>query len=131
MRKSANDIRKLQVAGLYMDVDIGKPYDFQSDVQQKYDELEGDSPTYDNDSRHVLYEMHVDLDFEGFEDKDEDGEPTGIALPYVVTIARGSNRIMAIRRNWYEDDPLRMRRMHFVHYQYMPGLGFYGFWRRS
>lgn len=127
MRKSANDIRKLQVAGLYMDVDIGKAYDFQSDVQEKYDELEGDSPTYDSDSRHVLYEMHVDLDLEGFEDKDESGEPTGIALPYVVTIARGSNRVMAIRRNWYEDDPLRIRRMHFVHYQYMPGLGFYGF----
>jgi hypothetical protein len=127
MRKNANDIRKLQVAGLYMDVDIGKPHDIQSDVQEKYDELEGDSPSYESDNRHVLYEMHVNLDLTGFEDTDESGEPTGIALPYVVTIARGSNRVLAIRRNWYEDDPLRMKRMHFVHYQYMPGLGFYGF----
>ena len=127
MRKNANDIRKLQVAGLYMDVDIGKPHDIQSDVQEKYDELEGDSPSYESDNRHVLYEMHVNLDLTGFEDTDESGEPTGIALPYVVTITRGSNRVLAIRRNWYEDDPLRMKRMHFVHYQYMPGLGFYGF----
>jgi hypothetical protein len=127
MRKNINDIRKLQVAGLYMDVDIGKSHDVQSDVQEKYDELEGDSPTHDSDNRHVLYEMHVNLDLEGFEDTDESGEPTGIALPYVVTIARGSNRVLAIRRNWYEDDELRMKRMHFVHYQYMPGLGFYGF----
>tara|TARA_R110002020_G_scaffold18695_3_gene65000 strand:+ start:10167 stop:12692 length:2526 start_codon:yes stop_codon:yes gene_type:complete len=127
MRKSANDIKKLQVAGLYLDVKLGHPMDVQSDIQEKYDELEGDSPSYDNDNRHVLYEMHVDLDLEGFEDKDESGEPTEIALPYVVTIARGSNQILAIRRNWYEDDPLQMKRMHFVHYQYMPGLGFYGF----
>ena len=127
MRKNANDIRKLQVAGLYMDVDIGKSHDIQSDVQEKYDELEGDSPSYENDNRHVRYEMHVNLDLTGFEDTDESGEPTGIALPYVVTITRGSNRVLAIRRNWYEDDPLRMKRMHFVHYQYMPGLGFYGF----
>ena len=127
MRKSANDIRKLQVAGLYLDVNLGHPLDLQSDVQEKYDELEGENPSYDNDNRHVLYEMHVNLDLEGFEDKDDSGEATGIALPYVVTIARGSNQILAIRRNWYEDDPLRMKRMHFVHYQYMPGLGFYGF----
>jgi len=127
MRKSANEIRKLQVAGLYLDVKLGQPLDIQSDVQEKYDELEGDSPSYDNDNRHVLYEMHVNLDLTGFEDKDESGEPTEIALPYVVTIARGSNKILAIRRNWYEDDPLRIKRMHFVHYQYMPGLGFYGF----
>jgi len=127
MRKSSNDIKKLQVAGLYLDVKLGQPLDLQSDIQEKYDELEGDSPSYDTDNRHVLYEMHVNLDLEGFEDTDESDEPTEIALPYVVTIARGSNKILAIRRNWYEDDPFRMKRMHFVHYQYMPGLGFYGF----
>ena len=71
--------------------------------------------------------MHVDLDLEGFEDTDDSGEETGIALPYVVTIAKGSNEILSIRRNWYEDDEMRMKRLHFVHYQYMPGLGFYGF----
>jgi hypothetical protein len=127
MRKSANDIKKLQIAGLYLDVKLGQPLDLQSDIQEKYDELEGDSPSYDNDNRHVLYEMHVNLDLEGFEDKDESGEPTEIALPYVITIARGSNKILSLRRNWYEDDSLRTKRMHFVHYQYMPGLGFYGF----
>jgi len=127
MRRSSNDIKKLQRAGLYLDVKLGEPLDLQSDIQEKYDELEGDSPSYDNDNRHVLYEMHVNLELDGFEDEDENGEPTEIALPYVVTIARGSNKILAIRRNWYEDDPLRMKRMHFVHYQYMPGLGFYGF----
>ena len=127
MRKSKNEVRKLQVAGLYRDVDLVGSHDSVGDIQEKYDELEGDSPSFDNDNRHVLLEMHVNLDMEGYEDTGEDGEPTGIALPYVVTIARGSNQILAIRRNWYEDDPLRMKRMHFVHYQYMPGLGFYGF----
>ena len=127
MRKSKNDIRKLQVAGLYRDVDIGSSIHIGSEIQEKYDDLEGDTPSYENDNRHLLLEMHVNLDLEGFEDTDESGEPTEIALPYVVTIARGSNQILAIRRNWYEDDPLRMKRLHFVHYQYMPGLGFYGF----
>ena len=127
MRKSKNDIRKLQVAGLYRDIDLGSSAHMSNDIQEKYDDLEGDSPSYDSDSRHLLLEMHVDMDLEGFEDTDDNGEPTEIALPYVVTIARGSNQILAIRRNWYEDDPLRMKRLHFVHYQYMPGLGFYGF----
>tara|TARA_Y100000310_G_C20698949_1_gene827903 strand:+ start:4676 stop:7198 length:2523 start_codon:yes stop_codon:yes gene_type:complete len=127
MRKSKNEIRKLQVAGLYRDVDIGSSIHVGSDIQEKYDDLEGDTPSYESDNRHLLLEMHVNLDMEGFEDKDESGEPTEIALPYVVTIARGSNQVLAIRRNWYEDDPLRMKRLHFVHYQYMPGLGFYGF----
>jgi len=127
MRKSKNEIRKLQVVGLYRDIDILSSPDFPSSIQEKYDELEGESPTYDNDDRHVLIEMHVNLDLDGFEDTDDSGESTEIALPYVVTIARGSNQVLAIRRNWYEDDPLRTKRIHFVHYQYMPGLGFYGF----
>jgi len=127
MRRSSNDIKKLQAAGFYLDVEVGSSSPDLSEIQEKYDDLEGDTPSYDNDSRVVLLEMHVDLDLEGFEDTDEDGEETGIALPYVVTISKGDNSVLAIRRNWYEDDDLRMKRMHFVHYQYMPGLGFYGF----
>ena len=126
MRKSENEIRKLQAAGLYRDVDIGSSSVEVSQIQEKYNEIEGESPV-DTDSRHVLLEVHADLDLSGYEDKDEDGEETGIALPYVVTIAKSSGHVLAIRRNWYEDDDLRMKRMHFVHYQYMPGLGFYGF----
>jgi hypothetical protein len=127
MRRSANDIKKLQAAGFYRDVEISSSSPELSRIQEKYDDLEGDTPSYDSDSRSVLLEMHVDLDLEGFEDVDEDEEETGIALPYVVTISKGDNEVLAIRRNWYEDDNLRMKRMHFVHYQYMPGLGFYGF----
>jgi len=127
MRKSHNDIRKLQVAGLYRDIKLSPNAPDYSDIQEKYDELEGENPTYEHDDRYVLLEMHVDLDLEGYEDVDDDGDETGIALPYVVTFVKGSSSILSIRRNWYEDDPLRMKRLHFVHYQYMPGLGFYGF----
>ena len=127
MRKSHNDIRKLQVAGLYRDIKLSPNAPDYSDIQEKYDELEGENPTYEHDDRYVLLEMHVDLDLEGYEDVDDDGDETSIALPYVVTFVKGSSSILSIRRNWYEDDPLQMKRLHFVHYQYMPGLGFYGF----
>ena len=127
MRKSSNEIRKLQVAGLYKDVKLGNAPNYETDIQEKYDEMEGESRSGDNDTRHIVLEMHVDLDLEGFEDKDENGEPTEIALPYVVTILKSNNKVLSIRRNWYEDDKSKMKRMHFVHYQYMPGLGFYGF----
>ena len=127
MRKSKNDIRKLQVAGLYRDIELSPNAPEYSDIQEKYDELEGESPTYEHDDRYVLLEVHVDLDLEGYEDVDDDEEQTGIALPYVVTLVKGGSSVLSIRRNWYEDDPLRMKRLHFVHYQYMPGLGFYGF----
>ena len=127
MRKSSNEIRKLQVAGLYRDVKIGNAPNYETDIQEKYDEIEGESRAGDNDNRHIVLEMHVDLDLEGFEDRDDSGEPTEIALPYVVTILKSGNKILSIRRNWYEDDNKKMKRMHFVHYQYMPGLGFYGF----
>ena len=127
MRKSKNDIRKLQVAGLYRDIELSPNAPEYSDIQEKYDELEGESPTYEHDDRYVLLEMHVDLDLEGYEDVDDDEEQTGIALPYVVTLVKGGSSVLSIRRNWYEDDSLRMKRLHFVHYQYMPGLGFYGF----
>ncbi len=80
-----------------------------------------------NDDRYTLYECHVDLNLEGYEDKDDSGEETGIMLPYVVTLIKGSNDILSIRRNWNEDDDLRLKRQHFVHYQYIPGFGAYGF----
>ena len=129
MKKTSNEIRKLQISGFYTDVDLGDPSSSYADsdrIQSKYNELTGDEPTYDSDSRHTLLEMMVDLDLEGFEDMDG-GEPTGIALPYVVTIDLSSRTILSIRRNWYEEDKRKLKRQHFVHYQYMPGLGFYGF----
>ncbi|NDD53623.1 hypothetical protein EBZ39_07055 [bacterium] len=124
MRKTKNDILKLQVAGFYRDVEIGEPTKFKDEITQKKDEETGFSANYDD--RFELYECHVDLDLPGFEDE-EDGEKTGIALPYVVTFIRGTNEILAIRRNWREDDDLKLKRQHFVHYQYIPGFGAYGF----
>ena len=125
MRKTKNDLLKLMNAGFYTDVELGEPEKFHSDIQDKKDKETGFSASYDD--RFELYESHVDLDIEGFEDKDEDGEPTGIALPYVVTMVRGTNEVLAIRRNWKEEDPLKLKRRHFVHYQYIPGYGAYGF----
>jgi hypothetical protein len=124
MRKTKNDILKLQVAGFYKDIDIGEPTKFKDEITQKKDEETGFSANYDD--RFEIYECHVDLDLPGFEDE-EDGEKTGIALPYVVTFIRGTNEILAIRRNWREDDDLKLKRQHFVHYQYIPGFGAYGF----
>ena len=126
MKKSSNDIRKLQVSGFFRDVDLPSPAPDVDPVEQKYNELTGDSNSYDYDDRHTLLEMHVNLDLVGFEDT-EGGEETGIALPYVVTIDLSSRNILSIRRNWYEEDARKLKREHFVHYQYMPGLGFYGF----
>ena len=126
MKKSSNDIRKLQVSGFFRDVDLPSPSPDEDPVERKYNELTGDSNSYDYDDRHTLLEMHVNLDLAGFEDT-EKGEETGIALPYVVTIDHSSRTILSIRRNWYEEDAKRLKREHFVHYQYMPGLGFYGF----
>ncbi len=126
MKKTSNEIRKLQVSGFYSDIDLPAPTPDISEIQQKYDRLTGDSDNYEFDHRHTLLEMHVDIDLIGFEDT-EKGKPTGIALPYVVTIDKSSRTILSIRRNWYEDDPKKMKRDHYVHYQYLPGLGFYGF----
>lgn len=124
MRKTKNELIKLMKAGFYRDIDLGEPQKFQTDIQEKKDRETGFSATYDD--RFELYEVHVDLDLPGFEDED-DGEPTGIALPYVVTIVRGTNEILSVRRNWKEDDDLKLKRHHFVHYQYIPGYGAYGF----
>ena len=125
MRKTKNELTKLMYAEFYRDVELGEPEKFKSDIQEKKDKETGFSASYDD--RFELYEIHADLDLEGFEDEDENGEPTGIALPYVVTMVRGSGTILSIRRNWNEDDKLKLKRQHFVHYQYIPGYGAYGF----
>ena len=125
MRKTKNDILKLQVAGFYLDDDIGDPDKATDEINKAKDKETGFSDL--NDDRFTLYESHVDLDLPGFEDKDKDGEPTGIALPYVVTMVRGTNQVLSIRRNWRPDDELKLKRQHFVHYQYIPGFGAYGF----
>ena len=125
MRKTKNDLLKLINAGFYRDVDLGEPSKFTSDIQERKDKETGFSATYDD--RFEIYEAHVDLDLPGYEDKDKDGEVTGIGLPYVVTMIRGTNQVLAIRRNWKEEDPLKLKRHHFVHYQYIPGYGAYGF----
>ena len=125
MRKTKNDLLKLMAAGFYMDVDLGDPSYELDDIEKQKAEETGMSATQDD--RFRVLEMHVDLDLKGFEDTDKDGEMTGIALPYVVTVEKGTNKILAIRRNWYEDDKLKTKRQHFVHYQYIPGFGFYGY----
>jgi len=125
MRKTQNELRKLQVAGFYRDVDLGEPTHDLEEVEKKIAEKMGFNATTDN--RFKVLEMHVDLDLEGYEDKDKKGKPTGIALPYVVTIERSTQTILAIRRNWNPDDDTKQKRQHFVHYGYVPGFGFYCF----
>jgi hypothetical protein len=125
MRKTENEIIKLQEAGFYSDVDLGEPSSELDDIEKQKAEETGMSAT--EDDRFRILEMHVDLDLKGYEHKDKDGEPTGIALPYVVTVEKATAKILAIRRNWYEDDELHIKRQHFVHYQYIPGFGFYGY----
>lgn len=139
MRKSENELRKLQVAGFYRDVEMDEPTNTMDEVEKKIAEKMGFRAT--TDDRYKLLEMQVFLDLEGFEDKDEDGEDTGIALPYIVTIEKGTETVLAIRRNWHpepdrdeEKEPeiapnvvLKEKRSHFVHYGYIPGFGFYCF----
>ena len=119
MRKTKNDLRKLQVNGFYRDIDLGEPQSFHTDIEEKKAEDGGFSLT--DDDRYAMYEIHADLVIEGVDDSDDD-----IAKPYVVTMERGSNEILAIRRNWDEEDKLTLKRQHFVHYVYVPGFGFYG-----
>ena len=121
MKKTANEIVELQVNGFYIDVDLPDPEPDYSDIQEKYDEIDGETAVIEDDDRHTILEMHVDLNMpEPFDD------PDGIARPYVVTIDKSSLTILSIRRNWYEDDSKKRKRQHFVHYRYLPGLGFYG-----
>ena len=127
MRKSSNAIRKMQVNGFYRDVELPAGSQNLSDITKKYNDITGEQDTYNYDQSHTILEMQVDLDLQGFEDTNDLNEQTGIAIPYVVTIDYPSGIILSIRRNYYEDDPNKLRRMHFVHYQYLPGLGFYGF----
>jgi len=121
MKKTANEVLQLQVNGFYKEGELPEPTPDYSDVQEKYDELDGEEAVIEDDDRHTILEMHVDMNMpEEFED------PDGIARPYVVTVDKSSSTILAIRRNWYEEDEKKRKRMHFVHYRYLPGLGFYG-----
>ena len=125
MRKTENEVRRLQIEGFYADVDLGEPSTALDEVEKKIAEKMGFRATADD--RYKLLEIHIDLDLEGYEDVDEDGDPTGIALPYVVTIEKGTGTILAIRRNWRPEDEKKQKRNHFVHYGYVPGFGFYCF----
>ena len=124
MRKTKNELLKLQAAGFYRDVDLGDPVNTLDEVEKKIAEQMGFKAT--TDDRYKLLEMHVDLDLPGYE-HEVDGETTGIALPYVVTIEKGTGTVLAIRRNWEPDDETYQKRHHFVHYPYIPGFGFYAF----
>jgi hypothetical protein len=125
MRKTKNELKKLQYAGFYRDVDLGEPMRVMDEVEKQKAEDQGFSASMDD--RFQLLEMHVNIDLPGYPDVDKDNHETGIALPYVVTIEKGTGTVLAIRRNWREDDKLKARRQHFVHYGYIPGFGFYYF----
>jgi hypothetical protein len=125
MRKTENEIIKLQDAGFYLDVELGEPSSDLDDIEKQKAEEMGMSAIQDD--RYRILEIHALLDLPGFEHKDKKGKETGIALPYVVTIEKGTATILSIRRNWYEEDELHTKRQHFVHYQYIPGFGFYGY----
>jgi hypothetical protein len=127
LKISENDLRKQQVAGFYRDIDLGKPTTGESDVEKKERELEGTTKSKEEDVYTIL-ECHVDLDLEGFEDPDpETGEPSGIKIPYIVTLEEGSREILSIKRNYEPGDPLKKKVQYFVHFKFLPGLGFYGF----
>jgi len=128
VRMSENEIRKMQVGGIYRDVDLSPSEDDESDstIRGKSDEIQGLRSGY-SDEMFTLFEIHVDLDLEGFEDKDQMGEDTGIKLPYIVTMDEASGEVLSIVRNFREQDPLRRKRQYFVHYKFLPGFGFYGF----
>jgi hypothetical protein len=125
MRKTKNELIRLQYAGFYRDVDLGDPIRTMDEVEKQKAEDQGFSASMDD--RFQLLEMHVNIDLPGYPDVDKDNNETGIALPYVVTIEKGTGTILAIRRNWREDDKLKSKRQHFVHYGYIPGFGFYYF----
>jgi len=121
MKKTSNEILELQVAGFYRDVELPDPEPDFSDIQEKYDELDGEHAVIEDDDRHTILEIHVTMNM-----PEEFDDPDGIARPYVITIDRTSREVLSIRRNWYEDDKKKKKRLHFVHYKYLPGLGFYG-----
>ena len=125
MRKTENELRALQVAGFYRDVDLGEPANVLDEVEKKIAEKLGFRAS--SDDRYKILEMHVNLDLDGYEHTDENGEPTGIALPYIVTIEKGTSTVLSIRRNWEPEDEKHKKLQHFVHYGYIPGFGFYCF----
>jgi len=125
MRKNENEVLKLMDSGFYRDIELGDPMMQLDDIEKQKSEEMG--MTAIQDDRYRILEMHVDIDLKGFEHTNKEGEPTGIALPYVVTLEKGTRKILSIRRNWYEEDKLHIKRQHFVHYQYIPGFGFYGY----
>ena len=129
VKMDKNEIRKLQLSGFYADVDLpgdGYSEDDYSEVQETIDDVQGISPSETNEDI-VLYEVHTNLDLQGFEDMDETGQETGLKLPYIVTIIEKNNKVLSIRRNYEQTDPLRRAKPYFVHYKFLPGLGFYGF----
>jgi len=126
---SPNDLKRQMISGFYRDIEIDENdelYSSYSDIQEKYDELEGVQKS-EYSGQYQLLEMHVDLDLEGYENTGPDGEPTGLKLPYVVTLEQGTGKILSIYRNYLQNDPMFMRQKYFVHYKFLPGLGFYGF----
>jgi len=125
MRKNENEVLKLIDAGFYRDIDLGDPILQLDDIEKQKSEEMG--ITAIQDDRYRILEMHANLDLKGYEHTNKYGEMTGIALPYVVTVEKGTRKILSIRRNWYEEDKLHIKRQHFVHYQYIPGFGFYGY----
>ena len=129
IKMSGNDLRKQQVGGFYRDIELGKPYDEETELKKKERELEGtrQSGYNKNNPIYTLIECHVNLDLEGFEDRGEDGIPTGIKVPYIVTIDNGTRKVLSIRRNYRLDDPKKNKVEYFVHFKFLPGLGFYGF----
>jgi hypothetical protein len=126
VKTSQNDLRKQQVNGFYRDIELGEPADVESELDKKERELEGIQKTQNEDIYNIL-EFHIDLDLEGFEDRDDEGEFTGIKLPYIVTIEEATREVLAIRRNYEPADPLKKKISYFVHFKFLPGLGFYGF----
>jgi len=122
---SENELRKKQVAGFYRDIEVSASQSDPSDVQEEMDDISGISPNY-LDQEVTLLECHVDLDLEGYEDTGDDGEPTGIKLPYVVTVSENNGKILSIRRNYRPDDSARKKNQYFVHFKFLPGFGFYG-----
>jgi len=121
MKKTSNEVLELQVNGFYRDVDLPEPSPDRTDIEDKYDELDGESAVMEDDDRHTILEVHANLDLGG-----DHSDPDGLALPYVVTIDKSSSTVLSIRRNWYSEDEKKKKRLHFVHYKYLPGLGFYG-----
>ena len=125
MRRTKNELMKLMVAGFYRDVDLGEPSHELDDIERQKAQEQGMSAIQDD--RYRILEIQVNLDLNGYEHVDKKGIPTGIHLPYIVSIEKGTSKVLSIRRNWYQDDPLHIKRDHFVHYQYIPGFGFYGY----